>query len=303
VDAIYKNGTYEDKFALDLHLDDSTESLADFHLQYGTNNNGNRTRLDLHFIFNRIIEFESYPHSQVYSGNATSIVSTWPIKGEKEKWGDWIDGSGPVNGIETYKYTISRGIFTIGIKMAVEDVIDENMKISPNSVKIDVEVHDFPYSTKVPTRLAISSTVRSKTTSKVSGEHAIINHQLIFDNDPDMPLGSYSWIPTAQYIDTGAAKDIPMTAWTSETQRGNNYDIFYTFVTLDDNMHPDSLIWDPTLGLDYSGEDPAFCIGSLCQGAAYGVLGGVAAVVVLIIVSIVVVVVRRKRSGYIAINE
>jgi hypothetical protein len=298
---VYKNQTYEDNFALGVHLDNGA-GLADFHLQYGTNNNGNKTRLDVRFMFNNIIEFDSDAKTPIYQGNTTSIVQTWPAKGGNPKWGDWIDGSGIVDGIQTYKYTINRGIFTFGIQMATEDVVVRGLPVSPNHVKIDVEVHDFPYS-KPNTRVALDTSLRSQTVSKVTGSGALVDHKIIFDNDPDQPLGSFSWNPQAQYVDNGDVIDIEMGGWTPDTQRGNNYDIFYTFQTPDATMQPDTLLWDPTLGLDYNDESNGFCVGDICGGGAYGIVGGAAAAGVLLLLGIAIYVVKNsKRAEYESVN-
>jgi len=303
VQAVYKNQTYEDKFTLNVHLDNGAKNLADFHLQYGTNNNGNRTNLDIHFMFNSILEFESDPTNQMYQGNQTSVVQTWPDKGDKSKWGEWTDGSGIVDGVQTYKYTISRGIFTFGVQMASEDVVVHDLPINPNHVKIDVDIHSFPYSKK-NTRVALDTTLRSKTTSKISGSKALVDHKLIFDNDPDEPSGSFSWNAEAQYeAINGDVKDIQMGGWTPETQKGNNYEIYYTFLTPGDDMQPAILIWDPTLGLDYDDESSGLCVGDICGGGAYGIIAGAAVFGVLVISGIALFIVKRnKRIGYESVN-
>lgn len=90
---------------------------------------------------------------------------------------------------------------------------------------------------------------------------------------------------------------IEVAAYSPERQRGKEFDIFFTFLTSESFLHPDSLIWDPTVGLDYD-EENTFCMGDLCGAAAIGLVAGLLAGVVLVAVVTLIVYSYRKRANY-----
>jgi hypothetical protein len=114
----------------------------------------------------------------------------------------------------------------------------------------------------------------------------------------DLPLGSFSWVPSAVANDTDGSTEVEVVAWSSEKQRGKEFTIYYTFLTFDALLHPSKLVWDPRVGLDYEDESSGFCMGSLCGGAAVGLISGLLGGVVLVAVAILLFYSYRKRMHY-----
>lgn len=119
----------------------------------------------------------------------------------------------------------------------------------------------------------------------------------------DLPLGVFSWVPTALAKSSKAAEagsDIEVYAHVPQSGDDKDFPIYYTFMTADSLLHPGSIYWDPKLGLDYNDESGAFCIGSICGGAAIGVVVGLVALVVIGVLGTVLALSRRK--GYQRVN-
>lgn len=70
--------------------------------------------------------------------------------------------------------------------MASSPLSVSGLSIDPNSVKIDFEIHNFPYAVENATRLAFVTKVKSKTESKYRGSRSIKNYKIIFNDDPSM---------------------------------------------------------------------------------------------------------------------
>jgi hypothetical protein len=297
--AKFQNGTEEDEFAMNCGLGNGPDHLVNFHLTYSTKVAGNKTGIDLAFTVIKVLEFFSSDNQTVYQGDERVIFSSWPADKEKFKWNQWADDSGVVNGVNNYKYTVDNGIFTMSVQMASSDLTLKNgLAIDPNSIKIDIGLTNYPYGANppFPTRLALQSQIMSKTTSKHEGSRALVDHKLSFDSSPDMPLGAVSWIPSANIVDP--ITEFPVVAWSPETQKGNKFDVYFTFVTPASNLHPVSIYWDPTVGLDYGSDQPSeFCLGgSICGALAYGILGGAGGVALILLIVIVVFVARRNKK-------
>jgi hypothetical protein len=296
--ALYKNGTYEDSLHFNVRLQ-KDQNLVQFQFSYDTKTTENRTSLDLTFNFQNIIEFEALPSSPAYNGS-NLVVQTWPDKGTKLDWGKgWTGGETVKFDVDVWSFSATCDIFTVTVNMAASDVQVDGLVIDPNSIKIDFAINNFPYSPKTValTRLALITQIQSHTVSKNKGENAVSDHKLIFDDatSPELPLGAFSWIPSA----VAGSSDVPIVASFPEQSHGQAFTMYFTFLTDEDSPHPSSIIWDPTLGLDYSDEQPGFCIATLCGIAAIATLSGACAGLLLIIVIIVVVIyLRRRDDGY-----
>lgn len=116
-------------------------------------------------------------------------------------------------------------------------------------------------------------------------------------------MGVFSWVPTAVARNSleEAGSDIDVTAYvpTGDDKGGKEYTLYFSFMTPESALHPANIFWDPRLGLDYD-ESDGFCIGSLCGGAAIGLIAGIAIVAILVVLGVAVAL--RRRSGYQVVN-
>jgi len=291
IEAKYKNDTYEDEFQVEADLGTGKE-LVDFKFDYEKVNLKNTTDLELDFEIHGIVEFIVTDDQPIFT-NESEVVYTWPGD-DKIKWTDWNDNSGVQDGVYIYNYSATAGPLLIRVLLAATNATVGGLAIDPNSVKIDVEVRNFPYSRPNKTRLALVTEVKSKTTSSVPGSKAIKDNKLIFSDQPDLPLGTFSWYDKVQ----ADGSDIDIVAWTSTTGKHKTFDIYFTYLT-DVDVRPDSLLWDPRVGLDYQEVyNPPFCLGTLCGGGAIAlicvILGGVVIAAVLTLTHYA----YKKRASY-----
>jgi len=302
IEAKFKNTTYEDEYQFEARTGDS---LISFHFEYElkvrVNRKVNKTKMDLDFVAERVLEYD-VADSDFFAGS-NEIVSSypeWKRRPTPPKWGPWQDNSYSVNGTKVYKFSASTGIFTIRFQLSAQPVKGRGgLQVDPNSIKIDFEVDNYPYiGDPNATRLALDTTIRSKVISKMSGRRAIVDRSLKFLDSPESPLGSFTWNGTAAVGDTA----IDVAAWTPEQGKQREFDVFFSFMTPSNKMHPASIIWDPTIGLDYDDESgDEFCMGSVCGAGAITVVVSVIVVVLGAMVGATVLIFKR-RAGYEAVE-
>lgn len=212
-------------------------------------------------------------------------------------------------------------IFTIGIHFAHEVATVGTLALDPNSIKIDFAVNNYTYASTPdkPSRLAIKSNLWSQTKLHNKGKKTVNSHKFQFGDDigtplsrqllltlPDLPLGVFSWVPSAliRTADAGPIEiDVKTYIPTNENNhRGKDYTVYFSFLTPDTTLHPANILWDPRIGLDY--EIPSdFCIGGVCDGPAIGIILASVAFVGLFIIGAVCIFQRRTgKEGYHSIN-
>lgn len=200
-------------------------------------------------------------------------------------------------------------VLTIRVRMASSPIVDSGLKIDPNSVKIDFEIHDYPYANQTDsTRLALTTVVKSKTKAKFQGQRILLERQLVFNNDPStffirshgswyfpgFPVGVFSWAPTAQM---SHFSNVEVAARCPYSETGTEFAVYYTLVTPEHNLHPSSLIWDPTVGLKYEQGEP-FCLKDLCGAPAVGLIAGLLGGIVLVAIGTLLLYSYKKRAHY-----
>jgi len=183
-----------------------------------------------------------------------------------------------LDGIPFYSFAATSldGIVTVRVNVAEESLQYGTSTFDPNNVKVDFEIHQYPF-VGTRTRLALDTLLQSQTQSQNAGSDAIQNQQLLFKGPSTAtPFGSFSWVPTAGGNDT----IMNVIASTPEITFGNQFQIYFTFLTDPSQIHSD-ITWDPALGLSYRiPQVPVFCF-FLC-----GALG-VFVIIVLVVIGVV----------------
>jgi len=250
------------------------------YFQYQSQNGSNQTQIQFTLNLVALLEYPSPNDSSAYQPNGT-YVQRWPVEHQIVQWGFWRNESVVVDDTLVYIFSVTSqdGIFTLRTHVApVELTVGQGM-LSPNSIKVDIEVHEFPFVGN-DTRLALQTLLTSQTQSQNNGQNAIDNNNLFLSNmEPNMPLGSFSWVPIANGNDSSVIKVV---ATTAQRAYGNQFDLFFSFLTDAENIHSD-IVWDPTIGLAYTGTAPTspaeFCF----------IMCGTMGIVFIVIIAVVVI--------------
>ncbi len=160
-----------------------------------------------------------------------------------------------VNGanVNVIRAETSDGVFVLVMKIA-EALLDlENgVTLTPNSLKIDVEIHNFPYN-NTGSSLALKSKLKSETEFKVDDDTTEETTGLAFDESQvTIGLGFFSWAETA-LADGNVVSVVSSTleVTTEEEQDDDKLEteieqkMFFSFNTTD----AQDIVWDPKVGV------------------------------------------------------
>eukprot|EP01126_Amoeba_proteus_P058990 TRINITY_DN7674_c0_g2_i8.p1 TRINITY_DN7674_c0_g2~~TRINITY_DN7674_c0_g2_i8.p1 ORF type:complete len:247 (-),score=54.17 TRINITY_DN7674_c0_g2_i8:577-1317(-) len=142
-------------------------------------------------------------------------------------------------------------IFVVRVTIAPKAVeINGGLVIDPNHVKLDFEFHEYPFR-RHNTRLVLWARITSQI--QIQDNQNNVNDDgggFVFGNSSVLPFGTFTWVPTANV----SGSDIPIVAWTKDKQydQDNRHDIYFTFLTPEDNLHPPWITWDPKVGLGWN---------------------------------------------------
>jgi len=249
----------------------------------------------VHFDLVALLEYPS-PEEDTYFQPNDTYVSRWPELNQIVQWGFWQNESTVVDGVDLYIFSaVSQdGCFTIRAHISPEPLSVGQGIFGPNDIKIDFEIHNFSF-VENNTRLALQTLLQSQTQSQNDGQNAIDNNNLLLSNNvPNFPLGSFSWTPEANGNDSSI---IRVVASTAQRSYGNQFDLYFSFLTELQNIHSD-VVWDPRIGLAYTAAEPIstpaqFCF-ILCGTMAIVLVAVVAAVVIIVFGSVVWCLVGRQ---------
>jgi len=293
VQANYQNGSYQDQYQFYLYLRQNQQNFIEVVFQYQSQDAENNTQLQLQFNVNCVYEYNS-TGNEAYN-NETDYVSRYPEMNQIPQWNSYVNETTVVDGIPVYvfSWTTHDNIFTVRIHISPQNVSTGVGPLTPNEVKMDFEIHDYPW-LGTQTRLALETTVQSQYQSQNSGSDGIQNNNLYFGSDASIPpFGQFSWVPVAGNGSTNVV------ATTSQLNRGNQFHLWFSFLTDPQNLHAD-IVWDPTIGLAYNyipGYASQFCLGTICGGAAIAVIVVIVAVVIVVI-GVGAALVLRRRGSY-----
>lgn len=278
----------------------SQQNLISVTFQYQVQNGSNQTQLQLQFNVNAIHEYNSSSSTDSYNNQT---VQKYPEEFQTIQWGPWVNESIYDNGVYVYIYSSTSldGILTVRVRATSQPVESTTGILSPNDVKMDFEIHDFPF-VGTQTRLAMETNVQSQSRSQNDWNNADDNNQLLFDSAANLPLGAFSWVPVA-----GNFSEIQVVA-SSNSAPGyqNQFQIFFSFLTPPAQIHS-AIVWDPTLGLQYDIPAPLpdnikdFCFIFCGIGGILSVV--VVGVVAIIVLAVIFILALRKRTDYEPIRQ
>jgi len=304
ISASYKNLTFQDEFKFGIDLGKTKHDLVDMNFKYTNSSWFNQNSLEFNFFLEKIVEFQITEEINVWEGDENTVLSTYPPAKTKPSWRPWQNETHYDSGITVFAFSATTidGIFTVRVSIAATPVPGSSLKIDPNSVKIDIGIDNYPYQGQVgQSRLALVTEVRSLTESKQTGKKPIKDYRIIFDDNPDLPLGAFSWVPSVDIVvDDLNFTAVPVVAFSPQENdlRAKKFDIFFTFAT--NGTQASSLFWDPSIGLNYEELGPAdpYCMGRVCGGAAIAITACLVALIVVVPVVVLLVVTYKKRNMY-----
>eukprot|EP01126_Amoeba_proteus_P058983 TRINITY_DN7674_c0_g2_i12.p1 TRINITY_DN7674_c0_g2~~TRINITY_DN7674_c0_g2_i12.p1 ORF type:complete len:317 (-),score=68.38 TRINITY_DN7674_c0_g2_i12:866-1816(-) len=252
IQASYQNGSSSDQFQFNAELDQGMNILNTL-FQYQEQSETSQKQFQFSLQIMQVLEVD-ISSSPVYRGDSSTIVWAWPLESQNGvDWRDWKKESRVVNGILVSSYVSSSqdGIFVVRVTIAPKAVeINGGLVIDPNHVKLDFEFHEYPFR-RHNTRLVLWARITSQI--QIQDNQNNVNDDgggFVFGNSSVLPFGTFTWVPTANV----SGSDIPIVAWTKDKQydQDNRHDIYFTFLTPEDNLHPPWITWDPKVGLGWN---------------------------------------------------
>eukprot|EP01086_Lenisia_limosa_P002434 TRINITY_DN155_c0_g1_i2.p1 TRINITY_DN155_c0_g1~~TRINITY_DN155_c0_g1_i2.p1 ORF type:complete len:319 (+),score=135.32 TRINITY_DN155_c0_g1_i2:99-1055(+) len=203
-----------------------------------------------------IVEFNPTTEKPTYE-DGMDVVSRYSFK--DATFGDFIVGKEDADGIIAISTTTSDNIVSIKYELASSIVEKTDYTVSPNSAKFDLEINNFDYK-GTATKLAVGyildtkEAVRQRTTSTEQDEGVVAGEEeaeietngMFFSYKKKVRAGSKD-------VDVTASAITEDTADTQEKDEGETAQKVY--FTIDDNSQPDSIVWDPKIGVSDAGLD------------------------------------------------
>jgi len=263
VAASYQNQTFSDEYQLQIVLLQNQQALLSCVFGYQAQNGENSTQIQFSTTVDRIVEF--YSHGDIpkhptkddtkliYNGSNT-VYSSYPSEGSMQ-WNFWVNESAVVDDVpvQIYSATTNDGVFKVRVHITPRTVESRSGVLNPNDVKMDFEIHDYPFvEDKSRLALEIEVQIQSQNSWQANLEKDGI---LIGEQSKWSPFGSYSWNKTAVATETdGVETLIPVIPADEPDNQG--IDLYFTFLTPKGEEHGD-IVWDPRLGLSYVDPTPS----------------------------------------------
>ncbi|MHA2030092.1 MAG: hypothetical protein ACW99A_03370 [Candidatus Kariarchaeaceae archaeon] len=250
IESELKFGESKDEIEISFKVEDEAEIEFEYKIEAGST----ESELKYEIEFQKIIEYvdigvvgNGYQKGEEVSEYDIEDVAWNPILYTTEV----VDVTGA--NINVITAETSDGVLVLVMKIA-ESLLDlENgVTLSPNSLKIDVEIHNFPYNT-TGSSLAIKSKLKSETEFKVEDDTTEEGTGFAFDESQvSIGLGFFSWAETA-VADGNVISVVSSTleATTEEEQDEDKLEteieqkIFFSFNASDAK----DIVWDPKVGV------------------------------------------------------
>ncbi|MHA2089719.1 MAG: hypothetical protein ACW98K_02570 [Candidatus Kariarchaeaceae archaeon] len=250
-----ESGDNKDKFEVEFDVGSSDE--AEFDLRYYTETSAAETKLRYRVKFEGIIEFR-----ENVTGNSTQFDGYQ--KGEEVSFYEigktgWNDLAYSLNSAGMYTITAktSDNVFTLTMFIAESVVHLENNSFTPNSVKIDIGITNFPYSEN-NTSLAIQTQVKSEAEQSIRSETEDEENDFA-EEESEIRLkssnaeGYFSWV---EYANADSLQ-VPVLASSladstddEDLEPGESSSrIYFSFAVSDAN----DIVWDPKIGVTSQG--------------------------------------------------
>lgn len=224
--------------ALDYEI--KATNMLTVQMQYRNQAEAQQANVQMTVAFRKMVEYEDVD-GDGQLGPGDEIVSTYDL--ENAKWDDLELADEPAGGgkmMHTITVRTQDGAFAMVSKTTETRTQTQSGEVSPNLMKIDLLVEDFPW-TRATTRLALHSTVQTggpitHIADPAQREYMGENEAGI-ETDEDGDIGFFTWLRSAE-VD-GAANQVH--ARVTNDAEGTGIAFNYA--------QGDSIVHDPKLGV------------------------------------------------------
>ena len=223
--------------ALDYEI--KATNMLTVQMQYRNQAEAEHANVQMTVTFRKMVEYDIDGDGQLGPGD--EIVSTYDL--EKAKWDDLKHSDEPADGgkmMHTITVRTQDGVFAMVSKTTETRTQTQSGEVSPNLMKIDLVVEDFPW-IRTTTRLALHATVQTGGTITHIADPAqreyIGENEAGIETDEDGDIGFYTWMRSAD-VD-GAANQVR--ARVTNDAEGTAINFNYA--------QGDSIVHDPKLGV------------------------------------------------------
>ncbi|MCH8905557.1 MAG: hypothetical protein IH840_00580 [Candidatus Heimdallarchaeota archaeon] len=256
IESQLKFGDNKDEFEIEFRAETGEE--PEIELEYSTETDTLEAEFQFEVEFERIIEYVDNGTSDGYQvGEEVFIYEI----GETD-WNDIVHLVTTIDGSEVNIFTAmtTDGVFTIILKISGSITDLGNATLTPNSLKMDIEIHDFPY-TSTDSKLAIKAKVeteseseqRDESTEETSGfgsEEA----EIFIGNAAAQ--GFFSW---AEYALADGSNVTVITSALTESddpdedlEEGKTSNTMYFSFNVTNSQ---DIVWDPKVGVQSQGTE------------------------------------------------
>jgi hypothetical protein len=271
-----KPASQKDDFTLDL----TTAGNLEIKGLYKEKSTATNVNLEFQVEFNALVEFEDGNSNGVYDVESDSLIRTYLLNSFDPI--EYYTENSP-QGTTLHILTIhtTDGVF-IARFYATEGFLDvNNILITPAELKIDFEIHSFPYQ-NVDSGLALDVRVQTnagfeqKTKSRDENKGYAENESAVEATEGDY-TAFFSWVNGASA--DGTEIEVKTSPISAHSQASESQKFYLNY------PHATDIIHDPKIGID----------GILVEGNTIGIFG--IELVALAVITSIVLVVRRKREN------
>ncbi len=242
IESELKNGTTKDKFELEFDVGETDN--AEIEIKFQSESGNLETELKYAVEFDEIIEF--IDTGTVGYDNET-ILTEYEIG--KAGWEPLVYSENTTSGLIKINATTLDGIFSLYMRLSTGFVMDNDVIISPTSLKIDVIINEFVYASS-GSKLAVKA--HMKTSSEVKVDHESEDElEGVAKNETEVEVSDgnstafFSWSDFA-YADGNLVDVITSSLTDSSDEKGEaSSKMYYTFDVVDATK----IIWDPKVGI------------------------------------------------------
>jgi len=290
----------QDEFNFRMRLVSDKKWVMSSNLIYATQQDQNRSDVQFAFDLFYLVEFHCNDTHPIYVGDESTVLSVWP-KEQKVQWDentDWDPKEVDDHGVLRRSWTrVSKdGVLTIRIHIDQLIANGTNVKFLPNSVKYDIDINNFPW-TSTESRVALITKVSTLTTPPTNNcsNDCIFNGTLVtFSDTYGHPLGVFAWDPN---VKVDKSKMAPVVAYLkSNDDNDDNLHFYFTFKTIGQSK---TMYWDPMQGLDYNNPGPS----SLSAGIKFLIAVSCFAFVAFVVSGVILYRRYTGGRGYTKIND
>ncbi|OLS25501.1 MAG: hypothetical protein HeimC3_14900 [Candidatus Heimdallarchaeota archaeon LC_3] len=253
IDSILKDGATKDRIRYEIRTENDQIRIE---LRYSKEANNTSVGFKYRVEFDSIIEYvENGTEVGYQPGEETSIYTI----GESG-WTDFVRTTIVLNqttneSVDLFNTATMDGIFNLTFKVADSILKLDNTILSPNSVKLDVEINNFP-NTTVNSLLALSTKIKTQfeqsikenTTEERLGLKTNVSEVLI-GSSSDQSQGYFSWAENAvadgQIIEvhnSPLANVSSQETDLNQTEGEQSFQVFFSFL----RVNSQNVYWDPT---------------------------------------------------------